>query len=115
LAPIHPPLVTFSGPSGGDLAPELDLAGGAVVASNTPTIIEPTVGASSSQMPSGAATPKTAPEVDMTTTTDAVGTTGSKVPNVLPMGDVTYVGGGGATIGDGDSDELKVVMGHPGL
>jgi hypothetical protein len=60
----------------------------------------------------------TSPKVDMTTTT------GSEVPEVLPMGDTTSAGGGAAMIGggatmigdgDGDSDELEVVMGHPGL
>jgi hypothetical protein len=44
-------------------------------------------------------------------------TTGSGVLEVLPMGDVTSVGGGAATIGDGKGniDELKVIMGHPDL
>jgi hypothetical protein len=72
---------------------------------------KPAVGASFSQEQQGAATHETFPEVDMTSTT------GSGVPEVLPMGDATSVGGGAATTGDGKGniDELKVIMGHPGL
>jgi hypothetical protein len=74
---------------GGDSAPDLDLAAGAATAGGALTMTKPAVEASSLQTQLGAATPKTVPKVDTTTTTGAAMT--------------------------GDGNELEVVTGHPGL
>jgi hypothetical protein len=75
--------------SGGDPAPAPDSTVGVVATSTSLTMTEPAAEAPSLHTPSGATTPETMPEVDTTVAT------------------------GDATIGDGDSDELEVVTGHP--
>jgi hypothetical protein len=76
---------------GGDSAPEPDSVASVTAAGASPTMTEPAAQASSSRTQLGATILEIVPEVDTTTTASA------------------------AMAGDGDDNELKVVMGHPVL
>jgi hypothetical protein len=104
----------------GDLAPKPDLAAGAVAIGGALTMTEPAVGASSLPMQTGAVTLEPTPEVDITTTTCAVGMTDSvveavgavhntstRVPEVSPLPGVASTGGDTATMVMATSSRLS--------